>query len=151
MTSSNGFKLGPMLVHFVTLPSLPNLNSCTPLAGVFPSNHSASLKTVILNGSKPTNPGLREVHFVTLPSAPSLYSCSPSVAGLLPVNHRALLKTVKSPPWNSNKLGPMAVHCVTLPSAPNLNSCSCWLVVSPLNHTAPLNAVRSKGSKPWLA
>src|SRR5262249_4744024 len=72
--TGTGLNPVPMSVHCVTLPSFPNLNSCWPWVGVTPSNHSASLKTVILNGCKPApTPGLA-VHFVTLPSNPNLYS-----------------------------------------------------------------------------
>src|SRR5262249_20577884 len=63
-----------MSVHFVTLPSFPNLNSCWPWAPVCPVNHSAPLKTVRFCGSKPNPPPGLAVHFVTLPSAPNLYS-----------------------------------------------------------------------------
>src|SRR5262249_44768136 len=72
--TGSGLKPRPMSVHCVTLPSFPNLNSCWPWVGVWPVNHNASLKTVILFGCKPPPvPGLA-VHFVTLPSNPNLYS-----------------------------------------------------------------------------
>src|SRR5262249_29031402 len=94
--TGTGFKLVPMSVHCVTLPSAPNLNSCWPWAGVKPLNHSAPLKTAISVGFKPPPlPGLA-VHFVTLPSFPSLNSWSWLVVVSMPLNHNALLKTVIS-------------------------------------------------------
>src|SRR5262249_3265327 len=91
--------------------------SSTPLSAARPSNHSASLKTVRLNGPKPPPLPALAVHFVTLPSNPNLYSWSWPVVVLKPLNHNALLKTVKS---CGNKSVPMAVHFVTLPSFPSL-------------------------------
>src|SRR5262249_61522476 len=139
-----------MLVHCVTLPSFPNLNSCSPLAGVRPLTHIASLTTVISCGPKP--PGLA-VHFVTLPSFPNLNSWRWLVVESKPDNHNASLKTVKS---CGNKSVPMLVHFVTLPSFPTLTAWSRWREVPPPTTTDLLKKVSPWGpnpvpSRPWPA
>src|SRR5262249_30302741 len=66
--TSIGLKPPGTAVHYVTLPSFPNLNSCRPLA-VLPLNHTASSNTKGTSGSKPMGWSvLTAVHFVTLPS-----------------------------------------------------------------------------------
>src|SRR5262249_51197053 len=71
--TSCGLKPPGTAVHWVTLPSAPNLNSCRPLA-VLPLNHTAPANSKRFLGFKPPPPVLRAVHLVTLPSNPSLYS-----------------------------------------------------------------------------